>query len=51
MKTYINYKTNKQLYIFYDNVFMREAYLILSDNTTTLLYDKENAKALWEEFY
>jgi hypothetical protein len=51
MKTYINYNTNKQLCIFYDNVLMREVYLILSDDTTTLLYDKKNAKALWKEFY
>ena len=51
MKTYINYNTNKQLYIFYDDILMREVYLILSDDTTILLHDKENAKALWKEFY
>ena len=51
MKTYINYKTNRQLFILYDDILMREVYLILSDDTTTLLYNKENAKALWEELY
>lgn len=49
MKHYINWTTHHQLFILYDDILMREVYLILTKDTTTLLYDKENAKAIWKE--
>lgn len=49
MKHYINWITRHQLFIIYDDILMREVYLILTKDTTALLHNKEDAKAIWQE--